>query len=343
MADISSQYIYLNAFQSLTREGFVTRKIIDTVFKAKKFYQYLRTRGMVDDVKGTAALTWPINIGQSPNTTTFDGDDNLPISTMNGNIVRPALGWRRYTDALAIPLTDVFDNNDSPEAIANLLDVQLDITKMSLVDKISSDTVTNTTAINPKGLQGLAEGIDDGTVAPTYAGFSRAQLGAKWKSQVNYSIANGTSANLIANLHTLDLQASVDGSRPDAYFANIAAFGGLIQSLFPQDRYVQPELARTAGGNDLVFNGNPLFLDNAIPTGIATPGTPPGSGNNSGGYMYGINSTYLKLVVNPNVNFITLDWQIGQNNLVIFTRILWFANMVVLKPAAHWAAWLQNY
>lgn len=343
MADVSQQYIYLNAFQALTREGFVTKKVIDTLFKAKKFYQYMKMRGMVDDVKGTAGLTWPINIGSSPNTRTFDGDDNLPIATMNGNIVRPALGWRRYTDALAIPLTDVFDNNGSPEAIANLLDVQLDITKMSLVDRIATDIITNTTAINPKGLTGLAEAIDDGTVAPTYAGMSRAQLGAKWKSQVNYSIANGTSANIVANLHTLDLQASVDGSRPDAYFANIAAFGGLIQSLFPQDRYVQPELARTAGGNDLIFNGNPLFIDNALPTGIATPGTPPGSGSNSGGYIYGINSTYAKLVVNPAVNMICLDWQIGQNNLVIFTRILWFANLVILKPSAHWVAWVQNY
>jgi hypothetical protein len=342
MADFSSQYVYLDAFQALTREGFVTKKVIDTVFKAKKFYQYLRMRSMVDDVKGTAALTWPINIGTSPNTTTFDGDDDLPIATLNGNIVRPSLGWKRYTDALAIPLTDVFDNNDSPEAIANLLDVQLDITKMSLVNKISTDTITNTTALNPKGLQGLAEGIDDGTVAPSYAGFSRAALGSKWKSQVNYSIPNGTSANLIANLHTLDLQASTDGERPDAYFSNIAAFGTLIQSLFPQDRYQQPELARTAGGNDLIFNGNPLFIDNAIPTGIPTPGTAPGTGTNSGGYFYGINSTYLKLVVNPNVNFITMDWQIGQNNLVIFTRILWFANMVVLKPSAHFVAWIQG-
>lgn len=343
MADYSSQYVYLNAFQTLTREGFVTKKVIDTVFKAKKFFQYARSRSIIDDVRGTAGLTWPINIGTSPNTTTFDGDDDLPIATLNGNIVRPALGWKRYTDALAIPLTDVFDNNDSPEAIANLLDVQLDITKMSLIDRISTDIISNTAALNPKGLDGLGEAIDDGTVAPTYAGFNRSALGSKWKSQVNYSIANGTSANLIANLHTLDLQASTDGSRPDAYFANILAFGGLIQSLFPQDRYNQPELARTSGGNDLIFNGNPLFIDNAIPTGIATPGTPPGSGSNSGGYIYGINSTYLKLVINPSVNFITMDWQIGQNNLVIFTRILWFANLVVLKPSAHFVAWIQNF
>ena len=342
MPDLSPLYTYVNTLQSLTREGIVTRKVIDTVFKSNKGWQYMRTKGMYDDVRGGIALTWPVNVGSSPNTQTFDGDDPLEIASMSGNIWRAGVGWKRYTDALAVPVTEIGDTDGSDEAIAGLLDVQLDVTKASLIDKISYDWISNTAALNPKGLDGLAAGVDNGLVSPNFANFSRATLGTRWQANVNYSIAAGTSANFIANLHTLDLQASVDGQRPDFYMTNVNLFGTLIQSLFPQDSYMQPEMARAAGGNDLIFNGNPLFLDQHVPTGVASPGVAPGTGTNSGGLLYGLNSTYLRCVVNPKFNFAQLDWAIGQNALVIFTRLLWFANMVVLKPSAHCVGWFQG-
>lgn len=343
MANLASIYNYLNTLQAMTREGIVTSKVIDVQFTAMKAWQYLRMKGMYDDVKGSLALTWMVNQSKSPNTTTFDGDDNLPIASMNANIYRASLPWKRYTDALALPLTDILDNNGSDEALANLIDVQLDIVKASLVDKIAFDWIQNTPAINAKGLDGLAESVDSGVVSPTYAGLSRAALGAKWQSPVNYLAGPSASANLLAQIHTQDLNASIDGGRPDFYFCNTLLFGQLIQSLWSIDRYGQPEMARTAGGNDLIFNGNPVFLDNHVPTGIPTPNlTAPGSGTNSGGMFYGLNSTYIRAVVNPDANFSVLDWQIGQNNLTLFTRIIWFANIVNLRPPSHFALWVQG-
>lgn len=343
MANIASQYNYLNAFQSLTREEIITAKVIDTVFKSNKAFQWLRQKGMYDDVKGGAALTWPINVGKSPNTTTFDGDDLLPIASMNSNILRASLPWKRYTDALAVPLTDIADNNGSDEAIANLLDVQLDVTKASLVDKISYDWILNTQSINPKGLDGLAEAVDNGVVSPTYAGFNRATLGPLWQANVNYLLPATSGTNTLASMHLIDLQSSIDGQRPDFYFCNTLAFAQLIQSLWTVDRYNQPEMARAAGGNDLIFNGNPIFLDQHVPTGVVSPGgVAPATGTNSGGLIYGLNSSFVKIVVNPQVNFALLDWALGQNNLVLFTRILWFANLVLLKPSTCFALWCQG-
>jgi hypothetical protein len=342
VANISAQYTYLNAFQSLTREEVITNKVIDTVFKSNKAWQWLRQKGMYDDVKGGAALTWPINVGKSPNTTTFDGDDTLPIASMNSNILRAALPWKRYTDALAVNLTDIADNNGSDEAIANLLDVQLDITKASLIDKISFDWILNTQSINPKGLDGLAEIVDNGSVAPSYAGFSRTVLGPLWQGNVNYLLPATSGTNTLASIHLLDLQASIDGQRPDFYFTNTLAFAQLIQSLWTVDRYNQPEMARAAGGNDLIFNGNPLFLDQHTPTGVASPFGTPATGTNSGGLLFGLNSSFIKIVVNPQVNFALLDWALGQNNLVLFTRILWFANLVGLKPSTSFQVWIQG-
>jgi len=336
VADYSRSYLFGNPLQALTREGVISDVIFDQYFKSNKLTQYLLQKGMVDDKRGSAALTWINNFGASPNTVAYDGDDPLPINSLTNNLQRAALPWRSYADALVLPINDILDNEDSPEAIASLVEGQLDITKMSIVDKIAGDVITNTPSINPKGLDGLAEAVDNGTVASTYAGIGRTQFSTRWQSTVNYAVSSATS--ILNTIHSLDLQASIDNQRPDAYFTNILMFGNIIESLFPQDAYIQPEMARAAGGNDLIFNGNPLFIDNHMPTGVASPAGTAGTY----GQFYGLNSTYLRFVINPKAKFSVTDWIAAQNNATVFVRIFFRGNLVVLKPAAHFTFFYQG-
>jgi hypothetical protein len=340
MPNLSSAYSFSNPLQALTREAVLSDVIVDHVVKSIKLTQYLMQKGLVDDKRGGAALTWNNNFALSPNTVTFDGDDPLPINSMNNNLQRAGLGWKSYADALVLPINDILDNEGSPEAISSLVEAQLDITKMSIVRKIAADIINNTQNIDPKGIDGLAGAIDDGTVLPTYANVSRNQVGNYWKSQVNYQVAS--TANILNTIHGIDIQASIDGQRPDSYFTGPLAFGQLIESLTPQDAYIQPEMARAAGGNDLVFNGNPVFIDNYMPTGVPTPATFSISGSNSFGQFLGLNSSYIKLVINPKAKFATTDWIAAQNNATVFCRIFARLNLVVLKPSAHFNLYIQG-
>jgi len=340
MPNFSSSYDFTNPLQVLTREAVISEVIIDHVIKSIRLTQYLMQKGLVDDKRGGAALTWNNNFGLSPNTVTFDGDDPLPIQSMNSNLYRAALGWKSYADALVLPINDILDNEGSPEQISSIVEAQLDITKMSLVRKIAIDLINNTQNIDPKGVDGLAGAIDDGTVLPTYAQISRNQVGNYWKSQVNYQVAS--TANLLNTIHAIDIQASIDGQRPDAYFTGPLAFGQLIESLTPQDAYIQPEMARAAGGNDLIFNGNPVFIDNYMPTGVATPTTFTISGSNSFGQFLGLNSSFIKLILNPKAKFATTDWIAAQNNATVFCRIFARLNLTVLKPSSHFNLYIQG-
>jgi hypothetical protein len=112
-------------------------------------------------------------------------------------------------------------------------------------------------------------------------------------------------------------------------------FGQIIESLFAQDAYIQPEMARATGGNDLIFNGNPLYIDNHIPTGVASPNGTAGTY----GQFLGINSTYLRYIINPKMRFSVTDWIAAQNNGTVFVRIFFRGNLVVPKPAAHFTFW----
>jgi hypothetical protein len=213
-----------------------------------------------------------------------------------------------------------------------MVEAQLDITRMSMLDLMSQDVVTNTQSINPRGFDGVAEAVDNGPVAPTYANIARATYGTKWSAQVNYNVSGTVAANLLPTIHQIDINASIDNSRPDAYFCNRLILAQLIEGLFTQDAYIQPDMARAAGGNDYIFNGNPLFIDNHYETNTGSPTT-----SSLGGFIRGFNSSFIKLAINPKLNFHETDWIAAQSNATMFTRILFRGNLVVPKPQAHWA------
>jgi hypothetical protein len=335
MSDYSSSYAYLNTLQTLVREGFVTKAIVDTFFTSERFFQEIRD--LTDTQNGALALTWPVNIGKSSNTIAFSGGQGLPANSLD-SFIRPSLGWKYYADALALNVTDL-QQADSPEAIASLVDSQLDIVKMSLADRLAGDFITSTQAVYPLQLNGLAEAIDDGTVATTYANVSRTTY-PTWKAIVNYDVL--TSVNLINTLYGIDLQASQDGHRPNFYATTRLVYATIQDTLMALDVYNQPDMARTTGGHDLIFNGTPVVWDPHIPTGVATVYTGSAPNPNSGGYFYGINRSTIKYVVDPKMNFTVSDWLISTTTAQVIARILHASNLVVLRPPSNFVCWVQG-
>jgi hypothetical protein len=335
MPDYSGSYAYLDTLQAIVREGFVTKTIVDTFFTSQRFFQEIRD--LMDTQNGALALTWPINIGKSSNTVAFTGGQGLPANSLD-SFVRASLGWKYYADALALNVTDL-QQADSPEAIASLVDSQMDIVKMSIADRIATDFIDSTQAAYPLQINGLAEAIDDGTVASSYANIARGTY-PTWKAVANYDLL--TTANLVQTLYSTDLQASIDGHRPNFYATTRLVFATIQNSLFSIDRYNQPNMARTIGGYDVIFNGNPVIWDPHIPTGVTTPYSGSAPSPNSGGYFYGINRGTIKYVVDPKMNFSVGDWLVSTTTAQVIARILHASNLTVLRPGSNFVCWVQG-
>ncbi len=329
---------FTNTLNSLNRDHSLTDYIIDLVFQSMKGLNFLRQREMVQEVKGGTALTWTVNVGKSPNTVWYAGDQNLPVGSMNNNVYTAALDFKWLDDALTVLFTDILMNDGSPDAVANYVEAQLDITKMSAVQALASAWITNNFQVNPLAVDGLQGSIDNGTVVPTYAGIpvSAGAVGSLWgaATTVNYNI----SGSVLANLQTLDIAAQIDNQRPDFYMTNRLNYGTIVGLLTTLDRYIQPDLARTAGSTDVSFNSGPLFIDSNIPTAVVSPLTATGSG----GIIFGCNSRYLKLVVMQGAYFEVEEWQKAQSNNTYFTRIHFGGNVTNLKPPSHWQGWISG-
>ena len=329
MAQFASNFNWTNTLQSITKDRVISEYTVETKFKSQKFLSFMRQKGQLQQLTGGTGLAfgWNVNVGSSPNTIAFDGDDTLPINSMNANIIRAELDVKKYSDALVVLGTDSLLASGSPDSVADLIATQTDVVLMSIADALAGDIFTNTTALSSKKLTGLAEAIDDGTTSTTYAGISRTTYPTQWKSQTVYNVS---ATSTLGPLYKLDLQASIDAERPDAYFTNILAYQNVQTQLFTNDRYIQPDMARQTGGVDLMFNGNPVYIDSHAQTGVTDP-----KGNTSQGYFYMLNSSYNKLIVGPPGWYFDLtDWQMSQTNLTYFTRILFAGNLIIMKPSA---------
>ncbi len=334
----AAAFNFTNTLNSMNRDHSLTDYVIDLVFQSMKGLDFLRQREMVEEVSGGLAATWMVNVGKSPNTVWYAGDQDLPIGSLNNNVYTAALDWKFLDDALTVLFTDILMNDGSPDAVANYVMAQLDITKMSAIQALATAWINNNFQINPLAVDGLVGSIDNGTVVPTYAGIpvTAGAVGSLWgaATQVNYNI---TSA-ILANFQTLDIAAQIDNQRPDFYMTNRLNYGAIIGLLTTLDRYIQPDLARTTGSVDLSFNSGPLFIDSNVPTGVVSPST----GTGSYGAFYGLNSRYLKLVFLKGGNFEVEDWAKAQTNNTYFTRIHAALNLINLKPPAHWVGYVSN-
>lgn len=336
-----AQYQFFNTLQAMTREGWLTRDLIDTVFKDGKLFKWLRDNKHVLPIDGGIAQLWNINIGTSPNTQAFDGLDPLNLTSMDNNAINAALQTKRYTDALIMPIATIQDNDGSEYAVGNIVRTQLQVVKASLVKKLSTDAIVNTSAINSLQLDGLAAAVDNGIVSASYAGINRTTY-PTFQSPVNY---NSTMANLLTTVTNNDLAASTDGERPNAYFGTNGIFGGLQGQLQNFNQYQDGAiLSKNAIGYDLVLFGKPFFIDQYLPSGVPVPATvTPPAGTNAGGYLYGMNGSYAKLFVNRRWNFRASDWDSAEATVAaIFSRLYWSGNLAILKPSTCWVAWIQG-
>lgn len=332
----AAAFNFTNTLNALNRDHTITDYIIDLVFKSIKLWNYLRLQDRV--VKGGEALTWNLNVGVSPNTVWYQGDQELPIASMNSNIMTAALDWKFLDDALMVLMTDVLINDGSPDAVANAVAAQLDIVKMSAVQQAAKAFIQNTRILNPLAFNGLLESLDNGQISASYAGipFSSSQTGTLWQSNVNYNMTGG--ASLLGGMQTQDIAAQIDNSRPDHYVSNKLAYAAVIGQLTSLDRYIQPDLARVTGSTDLAFNGSPYFMDSNMPTAVASP-----TAGGSGGYIFGLNSRYLLLVAMENCYFELEDWRRAEQNNTYFTRLHFGGQVINMKPPSHWSSWVSGF
>jgi hypothetical protein len=209
--------------------------------------------------------------------------------------------------------------NNGVEGVIPLLEAKMHNAEMTLIDTLSSWVATDPT--DGKAFDGLWNGVDDGNTYGTYgnitrtAGFSYGVTGY----QALNSYIDSTGGNItLDRLRYAMGKATVGNKTPDLIVCRQNIYDQIWARVQPQQRFLGDR------NNDLVnvgfkgidFDGAAIMVDNNLPEG----------------YLYGLNTDFIKMFINKDRNFYFSDWQRPINSDQRVAQILVIGNLMVQAP-----------
>jgi len=229
--------------------------------------------------------------------------------------------WRQLWVNLSIDGLTMLQNAGAAKVI-DLVDTETDTARLTIADTLGTGlfgdgtgTVTSAKAIN-----GLLQAVDDSTNYSTYGGITRGADAVGLAVKGVYDATGGA-----ISLSAVNAQfgvATIQPEKPDLIVTTQTLWSKLWDRVQPQQRYpTGPAFNDLAEiGFDVInINGASIVVDSHVPSG----------------YLFGLNTNYVKLVVHSQRDFHFTGFKVPINQDAIVGQILWAGNMVAMAPRMH--------
>lgn len=311
-----------NEINSISRR-YIYPTLVDNVYRSNLMFFRLNARNK-KMLQGGYQIEIPLVYTRFAAGGFYQGFDMLDISPSD-TVKNAAFDWKQAWVPVTVDGLTLI-RTDSPEAVVNFLSFQFEQAQTELAEILGSGVWSNVVS-NNKSIDGLQGAIDNGSVAATYGGLSRA-TNTFWQSNVT-TITPPLS--LVAMMQMWG--ACTEGGRHptiivttqnvyNLYWAlntGVNSTSGVPGQAFPvQPQGVDVQLGQ-AGFTNLVFNGVPMCVDSHVPPA----------------QMYFINEDYLYLYVNPRADFNMKEFREPVNQDAMTSLILWAGNVCVSNCLRH--------
>jgi len=209
--------------------------------------------------------------------------------------------------------------NKGVEGVIPLLEAKMHNAEQTMVDTLSSWISTDPS--DTKAFDGLWNGVDDGNTYGTYGAVTRVagfSYGVTGYQALNSYIDSTGGLITLSRLRYAMGKATVGTKKPDLILCRQNIYDQIWERVQPEQRFLGKR------NNDLVnvgfsgidFDGCAIVVDNHLPSG----------------YVYGLCTDYIKLVINKDRNFYFTDWQRPVNSDQRIAQILTIGNFLVQSP-----------
>ena len=211
-----------------------------------------------------------IKVVKNTNGTSFTGFQSLPSQAVNTRqyLLFPA---KFYEIDVTVPFTDLAVNMTDDERVMDLAEAEMTSSAEDMADDIGNIFYQDGTGNGALDFNGLANIVDDSTVAVTYGGLSRSTY-TTLKSTVTAAASNKLSLTQMATLYN----AITDGTiAPSMGLTDRNTYALYEQLIEPKNRIYMtvPEvrnqnkegLAGTAGFTTLTYKGFGIVPDRKVP------------------------------------------------------------------------------
>lgn len=150
---------YSTALLTTTFNKFVDKQPADTIFNDLALFEYLNSKGSVKKrIDGGVKMLVPLLYGKNTAVQSYSGYDLLDVSPQEG-LTNAEFELKQYNIAIAISGREEELNSGEAQMI-DLLQAKWDQARMSLRDKLNTDSFLDGTGNNGKDITGLALMID---------------------------------------------------------------------------------------------------------------------------------------------------------------------------------------
>ena len=228
-----------------------------------------------------------------------------------------SLPWAQlYNNVTVDGLT--LNQAESDEKAMDYLTAQFEMAKLDWLDNLAYGFWSDGT--NTKEMVGLLAAVDNGTVAPTYAGLTRSSN--TWLESQEDSSTTTMSLNALSNLFS---SCTTGGRAPTLIIgtrANYIRYQNLNVTIqqFPTAPGMRDQQFAAAGFDHLVFNNVPWLVDDHIPT------------TGTEGNLFFLNEEYFTFIVGKGGNFVVEDFVKPPNQDAMTAVMKLYCQLVCSNP-----------
>lgn len=251
---------YETALLTMTLEKFLHKKAADAIFEDLALFEFLNAKGRVKrDLDGGKNIVTPLMYGKSTAVGSYSGYDLLDVSPQEG-FTNAEYEWKQYYATVAISGEEE-EKNAGEMAMLNLLDNKWMQARLSLRDKLNTDSFLDGTGNGSKNITGLALMVDS---AGNYGNIARAS-NSWWAAQETavsgaLTIEGSTGMRRMYN----DCALGKGKMTPDFILCEQEAFEAYEALMAPYLRYTTGSEGNAVFSNDnLRFRKATLFWDEA--------------------------------------------------------------------------------
>lgn len=262
----------------------------DQIYDATPFWFWMKEKGRIERVSGGRFLTEPLRYAKNDNVTWIGKGGTVSLSDKEF-LTAAKFDWR-YLVGTIVRFGVDDQQNRAKNLIINLMNAKLDNTQDSLIDTLETALFQGAGGVST-GIDGLQLAVADDPTAAAYGGINGSTY-TWWQNKKTDMTGLSFATNGISKMRTL-LNNTMNNMRqdaPDLILSGQSPFEYYEDAVLDFYRVSNNKLA-DAGFMNQTFKGIPMVWSPSC----------------SDQRMYFLNTNFLKIVVDPMMEFEMTEWK----------------------------------
>jgi len=262
----------------------------DQIYDATPFWFFMKDKGKIEHVSGGRFLTEPLRYAKNDNVVWIGKGGTVNLSDKEFLTVAK-YDWR-YIVGTIVRFGVDDQQNRARNLIINLMNAKLDNIQDSLIDTLESALAQGTGGVTT-GIDGLQAAVADDPTTGTYGGIDSSTF-TWWRNKVKDMTGLSFATNGIAEMRTLlnNCMNNLRQDAPDLILSGQTPYEFYEDTVLDFYRTTNNKLA-DAGFLNQTFKGIPMVWSPAV----------------ANTRMYFLNTNFLKIVVDPMLEFEMTEWK----------------------------------